>query len=166
MPNSRLRGTHHTKVGFTLFRSITWPGTALTEVLFAGGTPVGTLLRFVPVPCGRRRLPSPGGALGTPRPAGLRGGCAPQAPEQSVSDKGPNPFCQAEAPVAGHRDSGKASVQSYRDIKRAAAVIRPLPDQRCPRRTHRPGRAGSALPSGPPCLITESLPGSEGPGDP
>lgn len=39
----QVRGTHHTKVGFTDFRSIARPGTALTEVLFAGGTPVMTL---------------------------------------------------------------------------------------------------------------------------
>lgn len=93
-------------------------------------------------------------------------GVVPLRLQSRVSDKGPNPFCQAAAPVAGHRDARKASVQIYRDAKRAAAVIRPLPAQRCPRRTHRPVGAGSVLPSGPPCLITEGLPGLEGPGDP
>lgn len=82
----QVRGAHHTKVGFTDFRSIARPWNRLNGGALCWRDTCHDAARSFPVPCGRRRLSSPREALGTLRPAGLRG-VVPLRPQSRASQR-------------------------------------------------------------------------------
>ena len=82
----QVQGAHHTKVGFTDFRSITRPWNRLNGGALCWRDTCRDAVPPFPVPCGRRRLSSPREALGTLRPAGLRG-VVPLRPQSRESQR-------------------------------------------------------------------------------